>query len=265
MIGLLGKKLGMTHIYDDFGRRRAVTAIQAGPCTVIQVREPKRNRYHALQVGFETVSESALTKPELGQCKKAGVPPFRYIREFRLDDGPRASSVQSKAAASASAKTDKPASEESATNGEWKTGQQLTVDLFEDYEIVDVSGISIGKGFQGGMKRWHWRGGGATHGSMSHRAPGSIGSTTTPGRVWRGHHLPGHMGADRVTVQHLRVVRRDLEHHMLLVEGSIPGGDRELVMITKSKKWPGLVKKPQAVQVVVEEEEEKGKKPKAKK
>lgn len=265
MIGLLGKKLGMTHVYDEFGRRRAVTAIQAGPCTVIGVREPKQHRYHAIQVGFESVRESALTKPELGQCKKAGVAPFRYVREFRLDDGPRNSPAQAKSAVSASAKSDMPDSQAAVANGGWKTGQQLTVDLFEDYEIVDVSGISIGKGFQGGMKRWHWRGGGATHGSTSHRRPGSIGSTTTPGRVFRGHHLPGHMGADRVTVQHLRVVRRDLEHNLLLVEGSIPGADHELVMVTRSKKWPGLVKKPQAVQVVVEEEEEKGKKPKAKK
>ena len=262
MIGLLGKKLGMTHVYDDFGRRRTVTAIQAGPCTVIQVREPVRHRYHAVQVGFELVKESALTKPEAGQSKKTGVGPFRHIREFRLDDAPRKKS----AAAGASGKADvTTASTESATNGEWKTGQELTVELFQDYELVDVTGISIGKGFQGGMKRWHWSGGGATHGSMSHRAPGSIGSTTTPGRVWRGHHLPGHMGSDRVTVQNLRVIRRDLERHLLLVEGAIPGADQELVMITKSKKWPGRVKKPQAVQVVVEEEEEKGKKAKAKK
>ena len=236
MIGLLGKKLGMTHVYDEYGRRRAVTAIEAGPCTVIQLREPARHGYQAVQVGFESVKESALTKPELGQLKKAGTTPFRYVREFRL-----------------------PVSD----TGEWKVGQQLTVELFKAYELVDVTGVSIGKGFQGGMKRWHWKGGGRTHGSTSHRAPGSIGSTTTPGRVWRGHHLPGHMGADRVTVQNVRIARLDPEHHLLLIEGAVPGGERELVIISKSQKRPGLIKKPQAFQTVVEEEEELSKNAKA--
>jgi large subunit ribosomal protein L3 len=147
--------------------------------------------------------------------------------------------------------------------GEWKAGQQVTVELFKPYEIVDVTGTSIGKGFQGGMKRWHWRGGGATHGSMSHRAPGSIGSTTTPGRVWRGHHLPGHMGADRVTVQNVRIARIDPVNHLLLIEGTIPGAERQLVVISKSRKRPGLVKPPQAFQLVVEEDENLSKTAKA--
>ena len=236
MIGLLGKKLGMTHAYDNYGRRKAVTAIQAGPCTVLQVREPKPHGYHAVQVGFEPVKESKLTKAELGQFKKAGTSPFRHVREFRVAAG---------------------------ANGEWKPGQQLTVELFQQHELVDVTGVSIGKGFQGGMKRWHWRGGGATHGSMSHRAPGSIGSTTTPGRVWRGHHLPGHMGDDRVTVQNLRIMRLDTEHNLLLIEGAVPGAEGALLLIRKSMKRPGVVKKPQEFQAIIEEDENLSKTAKA--
>ena len=239
-IGLLGKKLGMTHTYDEYGRRMAVTAVQAGPCTVTRLREPNRDGYHALQVGFEPIKESKLTKPEIGQFKKVGVGPFRYIREFRLPKP-----------------TAKPAGQEGVNGGEWKVGQQLTVELFKENELVDVTGTSIGKGFQGGMKRWHWKGGGATHGSTSHRRPGSIGSTTTPGRVIRGHHLPGHMGHDRVTVQNTRIVGRDPAHHLLLIEGAIPGAEHELVMVTKSVKRPGVIKNPQAFQTVVEEEDQK--------
>ena len=243
-IGLLGKKLGMTHAYDDYGRRRAVTAVQVGPCTILGLREQKRHGYRAVQLGFEPVNTRVLNNAQLGQFKKAGAGPFRYVREFRLPDekgsipGPK----------------DEGPPKIDQANGEWKTGQQLTVDLFKPYELVDVTGLSIGKGFQGGMKRWHWRGGSATHGSMSHRAPGSIGSTTTPGRVWRGHHLPGHMGAERVTVQNLRIARIDLEHHLLLIEGAIPGADRQLVLISKSRKHPGLVKPPQAFQVIREDD-----------
>ena len=236
MIGLLGKKLGMTHVYDEHGRRKAVTAIQAGPCTVLQVREPQRHKYSAVQVGFEPVAESALTKPVLGQLKKAGAGPFRYIREFRLNGN---------------------------SPGEWKAGQQLTLELFKEFELVDVTGVSIGKGFQGGMKRWHWKGGAKTHGSTSHRRPGSIGSTTTPGRVWRGHHLPGHMGDDRVTIQNLRIIRLDLEHHLLLVEGAIPGSEQGLVFVRKSVKRPGLIRKPQAFQLVIEDDENLSKTAKA--
>lgn len=237
MIGLLGKKLGMTHVYDDYGRRIAVTAVQAGPCTILRLREPARHGYRALQLGFEPVKASELTKPEQGQFAKTGTGPFRHVREFRL----------------------RPVSD----TGEFKVGQQLTVGLFNDYELVDVTGVSIGKGFQGGMKRWGWSGGAKTHGSTSHRAPGSIGSTTTPGRVWRGHHLPGHMGMDRVTVQDVRIMRRDPEHHLLLIEGAVPGAEHGLVMVRKSQKRPDAVSKPRAFQVVVEEEEKMAKGAKA--
>ena len=242
MMGLLGKKLGMTHVYDDYGRRQAVTVIQAGPCTVLQLREPARHGYRAVQVGFEPIAEAKLVKPLQGQFKKLGQATFRYVREFRLNG------------ADAGAK---------AEPAEIAVGQQLTVALFQPFELIDVTGLSIGKGFQGGMKRWHWRGGSATHGSMSHRAPGSIGSTTTPGRVWRGHHLPGHMGADRVTIQNLRVARIDAEHHLLLVEGAVPGAKRGLVLITKCRKHPGVIKKPQELQAIIEEDENLSKTAKA--
>jgi large subunit ribosomal protein L3 len=229
MIGLLGKKLGMTHVYDEYGRRLTATAIQAGPCTVLQRRERNRHGYDAVQVGFEPVTKaSRLTKPVLGQFKKAGTGPFRYVREFRLSSGDTLKGAP---------------------------GDQLTVELFKAYELVDVAGVSVGRGFQGGMKRWHWKGGGETHGSMSHRAPGSIGSTTTPGRVWKGHHLPGHMGTDRVTVQNVRILHLDLEHHLLLVEGAVPGGEQALLTISKSKKRTGVIKKPQAFQEIIEEDE----------
>ena len=237
MLGLLGKKLGMTHVYDDYGRRHAVTVVQAGPCTVVRILDPKKDQYAAIQVGFEPVSEKKLNKAQLGHFKKAGVSFFRYVREFRLPGN-----------GAAKAKS-------GSESMEWKVGQQLTVELFQPFELVDVAGISIGKGFQGGMKRWHWSGGPKTHGSTSHRAPGSIGSTTTPGRVWRGHHLPGHMGADHVTVQNVRIARLDAANNLLLIEGAIPGGEQQLVTITKSKKRLGIVKKPQAFQEIVEEDE----------
>ena len=244
-IGLLGKKLGMTHIYDDYGRRRAVTAIEAGPCTILGVLDEKRNGYRAVQLGFEPMKEKALTKAQLGQFKKAGAGLFRYVREFRLSNGGQAAP-----------KTEQP-------KEEWTQGQQLTVEVFKQHEIVDVTGTSIGKGFQGGMKRWHWKGGRATHGSMQHRKPGSIGSTTTPGRVWRGHHLPGHMGADRVTVQNLRIARIDAANHLLLIEGAIPGADRQLVFVTRSRKHSGQVKPPQAFAAILEDDENLSKTAKA--
>lgn len=235
MIGLLAKKLGMTQLFNEHGRAVAVTVLQTGPCTVTQVKEPDKDGYRAIQVGFEPVKATTLTKPLQGHYKKAGTGPFRYLREFRL------------------------------LNGEsYTVGQQLTVELFQEGELVDVTGTSIGKGFQGGVKRWHWKGGPATHGSTSHRAPGSIGSTTDPGRVIKGHHLPGHMGFDRVTVQNLRIMTIDPQAHLLLVEGAVPGPERQLLTVRKSVKKPGVVVAAKKIQeaVIVEEEE---KKPKAKK
>jgi len=255
MMGLLGKKLGMTHTYDEYGRRFAVTVVEAGPCTILRVKETARDGYQAVQVGFESIKESKVTKPRAGQFKKAGAGPFRYVREFRLPPA----APQNVGGAQAGLVGDKP----EGNGAELKAGQQLTVDLFKPYELVDVTGISIGKGFQGGMKRWHWKGGNETHGSTSHRRPGSIGSTTTPGRVIRGHHLPGHMGLDQVTVQNLRLMSVDAANHILLIQGAIPGPEQGLVLVLKSVKRPDRIKKPQAFQVVVEEDENLSKTAKA--
>ena len=238
MIGLLAKKLGMTQLFNEHGRAVAVTVLEAGPCTITQVKEPKNGGPRAIQVGFETVKASGVNKPMQGHFKKAGTGPFRYLREFRIPQGE-----------------------------EFKPGQQLTVGLFQEGELVDVAGTSIGKGFQGGVKRWHWKGGPATHGSTSHRAPGSIGSTTFPGRVIKGHHLPGHMGNDRVTVQNLRIMKIDSGAHLLVIEGAVPGPEQRLVTVRKSVKRPGaIVAAKGVVQVIGEEEAAKpAKKPAAKK
>ena len=234
-MGLLAKKLGMTQLFNEHGRAVAVSVLQAGPCAVTQVKEPNTDGYRAIQLGFEPVKEAKLTKPLQGHFKKAGTGTFRYLREFRLHNG------------------------ESYT-----VGQDVTVEVFQEGELVDVTGTSIGKGFQGGMKRWHWKGGPATHGSTSHRGPGSIGSTTFPGRVIKGHHLPGHMGAARVTIQNLRVMKIDPQANLLIIEGAVPGPERQLLTVKKSTKKPGVViaAKPMQEILVVEEEE---KKPKAKK
>lgn len=227
----------MTQVFNEHGRAVAVTVLQAGPCTVTQVREPKKHGYQAIQVGFEPANEARMSKPVLGQFKKHGGTPSRYLREFRLSNGET-----------------------------FSIGQQLTVELFKEGELVDVSGISIGKGFQGGMRRWNWKGGPATHGSMSHRAPGSIGSTTDPGRVFRGHHLPGHMGHARVTLQNLRVMKIDLEANLLLVQGAVPGPERQVVMVRRSIKRPGAITAAKGLQeVLVETEDEKKAKAKSKK
>ena len=233
MIGLLAKKIRTTELFNEHGRAVAVTVLQAGPCTITQVKTPARDTYHAVQVGFETVQARKVSKPLQGHFKKSNSGPFRYLREFRIADG------------------------------EFQVGQQLTVELFKEGELVDLTGTSIGKGFQGGMKRWHWKGGPETHGSMSHRAPGSIGSTTSPGRVWKGHHLPGHMGDARVTIQNVRIMKIDSQENLLIVQGAVPGPERRLVMVRKAVKRPGVITKAKGLQELVGETEEETSKKKA--
>ena len=234
-LGLLAKKIGMAQLFNENGRAVAVTVLQAGPCTVTQVKEEKTDGYKAIQLGFEPMKESKATKPEAGHAKKAGTPAFKYMREFTLSDG-----------------------------DSYTLGQQLNVELFKEGELVDVTGKSIGKGFQGGMRRWNWKGGPATHGSTSKRRPGSIGSTTSPGRVIRGHHLPGHMGDETVTIQNLRIMKVNMEENILLVQGAVPGPERELVLVNKSIKKPGVIKAAKGIQDVFVEEEEDTKKAKKK-
>lgn len=201
MNGLLGKKLGMTQVFGEDGSLVSVTAIEAGPCPVLAVKEK------SVQLGFDAAREKSVKKPQAGYFKKLNVSARAFIREVVKD----------------------PAKE-------YKVGEELKVDLFKTGDFVDVTGISIGKGFQGGMKRWNWHGGPMTHGSMSHRRIGSIGSTTTPGRVWKGHHLPGHMGHIRVTIQNLKVIKVDAENNVLLVEGAVPGHKNGYLIVRTAKK-----------------------------
>lgn len=207
--GLIGKKIGMTQIFDENGAAIPVTVIEAGPCFVTQIRRPENDGYSAVQLGYAEVKPKRLTGGQLGHLKREGLnmPPLRYLREFR------------------------------AKSPEVTEGDQLTVEAFSVGERVDVVGTSKGKGFQGGVKRYHFAGGPKTHGqSDRHRAPGSRGSGTTPGRVYKGSRGPGHMGDERVTAQHLKVVLVDVERNLIGVRGAIPGPRGGLVIIREARK-----------------------------
>jgi large subunit ribosomal protein L3 len=208
--GLVGRKVGMTQVFAADGNMVPVTVIQAGPCTVVSVKTEGSHGYDALQVGFEPRKKN-VTKAMAGVYKKAGIAtPMRVMRELRLS------------------KT------EQVTP--FSVGQQLTVEMFAPGELVDVVGTTKGRGFQGGVKRFGWSGGDATHGSMFHRAPGSIGASSDPSRVWPGHHLPGRMGTDRRTVLNVEVVRVLPEQHLLLLRGAVPGARGGILMVRKSVK-----------------------------
>lgn len=202
--GLIGKKLGMTQVFDE-SRLTPVTVIEAGPCRVVAVRTKERDRYEAIQLSFGEVKERKLSKPELGHLKKNQAPPSRILREFKRE-------------------------------GEATVGQLVTVEMFKKGDWVDVIGVSKGKGFQGVVKRHHYAGGPESHGSMFHRAPGSIGASSFPSRVWKGKTLPGHMGSERVTVHRLKVIESRLEENLLFVRGAIPGAANGVVVVRKSKK-----------------------------
>ena len=201
MIGLIGKKIGMTQVFAADNRQLGVTAIVAGPCPILMVMDKN------IQLGFDLVKEKSLKKAQAGLYKKLNIAPRKVIKDLTKE-----------------------------VDVEYKVGDELKVDLFNEGDFVDVSGISIGKGFAGGMKRWHWKGGPRTHGSTSHRRVGSIGSSTTPGRVFRGHHMPGHMGAEKATVQNLKIIKIDLANNLLLVEGGVPGHKNGYLVITKAIK-----------------------------
>ncbi len=207
--GILGIKLGMTQVFAEDGSVVPCTVLQAGPCVVVQRRTKTRDGYDAAQLGLvEFVKPQRINKPMTGHFKKAEVAPVRLVREFRIED----------------------------SKDETKPGDRVLVDSFAPGEYVDVSGVSKGRGFAGGVKRWHYRGGDATHGSMFHRAPGSIGGSSFPSRVWKGQHFPGHMGNARVTARNLRVVKIDAEENLLLVCGSVPGHNGAYISIRKTKK-----------------------------
>jgi large subunit ribosomal protein L3 len=207
--GLIGRKVGMTQVFGEDGNHIPVTVIQAGPCTVVGIRTQASHGYDALQLGFEPRKKN-VTKPMAGHFKKAGVPAQRVVREIRLEKGEMLQGYQ--------------------------VGQTVGAELFKPGELVDVVGVTKGKGFQGGIKRHGWSGGDATHGSMFHRAPGSIGASSDPSRVWPGHALPGRMGGARRTVLNVSVVRVMPEQHLVLVRGAVPGANGGLVTIRKSVK-----------------------------
>ena len=209
--GLIGRKVGMTQVFGDDGSHIPVTVIEAGPCTVVGIRTKASHGYDALQLGAEPKKKN-VSKPAAGVFQKLGVPPMRMLREVRLD---RAAAEKL---------------------GEYTIGQTLDVGMFTPGQLVDVVGLSKGKGFQGGVKRYGWYGGDATHGSMFHRAPGSIGASSDPSRVWPGHHMPGRMGGERRTVLNLSVVRVLPEQHLLLVRGAVPGANGSMVLVRKSVK-----------------------------
>jgi large subunit ribosomal protein L3 len=205
--GIIGKKLGMTQIFHEEGGVVPVTVVQAGPCKVVQIKTSSRDKYTAVQLGFEERDPKRVKKPLQGHFTKAQVPAFRYLKEFRVAD---AESFQ--------------------------VGQEITVEEFKVGDRVDVTGVSKGKGFMGVVKRWGFRGGRATHGSMFHRAPGSIGASSYPSRVWPGQKMGGHMGDQTTTLQSLEVIDVRPRQNLLLIKGAVPGGTKGLLLIREAKK-----------------------------
>lgn len=204
MKGILGKKLGMTHIFIEDGRSIPVTVIEAGPCCVIQIKTKENDGYEAVKVGFAEIrKEKKVSKPMSGVFKKAGVKPYRIIKEFKM--------------------------------GDLKVGDFVTVGMFNKGDIVKVSGISKGKGFQGVMKRHNYAGGPGSHGSMFNRAPGSIGASSYPSRVWKNKGLPGHMGSETTTVKNLRVVEIRPDQNILMLRGAVPGAAGTYIEIRKEE------------------------------
>ncbi len=207
---IIGKKVGMTQICRDDGRAEAVTAIEAGPCTVIQIKTADKEKYNAVQLGFGEAKR--LNSPQRGHLKELGR--FKHLREFRTDD-----------------------------IKDMKVGDKVDVSLFKAGDLVDITGVSKGKGFAGVVKRHHFAGGPKTHGqSDRHRAPGSIGATSSPGRVFKGLHMAGRMGDERVTVRNLEVFEADPSRNLLMVRGAVPGGTNGLLLIRKSKGTPQKLK-----------------------
>ena len=205
--GLIGKKIGMTQIFNEEGKVIPVTVIEAGPCVVSQVKTEETDGYNSIQLGFGAIKESKVNKPERGHFTKANIAPARYLREFRVD------SIE-----------------------DVKVGDELKADIFMAGDKIDIQGTSKGKGFQGVIKRHGQHRGPMGHGSMYHRRPGSMGSTSTPGRVFKGKRLPGHMGVETVTIQNLEVIRIDLDKNIILVKGSVPGAKGSILKIKSSVK-----------------------------
>ena len=205
--GIIGRKIGMTQIFDEKGNVIPVTAIEAGPCVVAQVKTVETDGYNAIQLGFGEVKDKHINKPEAGHFAKAKLANKKHLREFRLED-----------------------------ISNYKVGDEIKLDIFEVGERIDVQGTSKGKGFQGVIKRHGQHRGPMGHGSMYHRRPGSMGATSTPGRVFKGKKLPGHMGKVTVTIQNLDVVRVDTDKNVLLVKGSVPGPKGAILKVKSTVK-----------------------------
>ena len=206
MLGIIGRKVGMTQVFNEKGEAVPATLIEAGPCPIVQVKTQEKDGYTALQLGFGDKREKNLTKPVIGKFKKSGVAVKAMLREFRIEDG-----------------------------AEYQAGQEIKVDIFEIGKKVDVVATSIGRGFQGTTKRHGFTGGKATHGVTTHRQPGSIGASAFPSRVMKGMRMGGRMGGDQVTVKNLRVAKVDAENNLLYIRGAVPGGKNGLVVVRFSK------------------------------
>ena len=203
---ILGRKVGMTQIFDETGKVIPVTVIEAGPCTVVQIKNVDSDGYSAVKLGFGDIKEKKLTKPQKGAFTKVNVTPKKHLREFRLDEI------------------------------SYNVGDEIKADIFNQGETVDITGTTKGKGFQGVIKRHGQSRGPMGHGSMYHRRPGSMGPTSTPGRVFKGKRLPGHMGMTTVTIQNLEIIRVDLDKNVILVKGSVPGNKGAILKIKNSVK-----------------------------
>ena len=206
-VGILGTKLGMTQVFDEEGRAIPVTVVQAGPCTVTQIKTKQTDGYTAVQLGYHEVKPKALNKPEIGHLAKSSAPPLRHLLEYRLDD-----------------------------TSQFELGQSLKADIFSAGQIVDVCGTSIGRGFAGYQKRHNFKRGPMAHGSKNHRLPGSTGAGTTPGRTFPGKRMAGRLGGKQVTIRKLQVVRIDTERNLLLIKGAVPGKPGALLSVVPAKQ-----------------------------
>ena len=207
IIGLLGNKIGMTQIFDETGNIIPVTILKVGPCIVTEVKTTEKNGYNSIQIGYGNVSSKSLTQPELGHLQKSNIQPLKYLKEFRINQ-----------------------------ESEFEIGQVLNVDAFEPGQLINIQGKTIGKGFSGLQKRHNFTRGPMTHGSKNHRAPGSIGMGTTPGRVLPGKKMAGQLGNKIITIKNLKVIQINSEENILVIKGSVPGKPGNLLSIVCSEQ-----------------------------
>ncbi len=213
MQAILATKVGMTQFINKEGGLTPATVLEAGPCVVTDVKTPEKHGYKAVQIGYGDAKARRVSKAFRVNLEKKKLPLKKWLREVRL-----------------------------TPQENFEVGQEIKVDIFKPGDLVDIQGRSIGKGFAGGMKRWHWRGGPGSHGSMFHRRIGSAGASSFPSRTWPGHHMPGRLGGDNKTVQNLEVLKVDAVQNLILVKGSVPGGDNALLFVRRSLKKPGGIK-----------------------